>query len=107
MTLLSLANTLIRITALEQLQELAAAPSVGMHDVPRESVGEHLGFGKDDDESRDELDDRVARMSPSSPKSLRRLTFVQSTHGISTTSRNQTRLQSIPMTIPGTRTSQR
>ena len=34
-----------------------------MHDVPRESVGEHLGFGKDEEEGRDELDERVARMS--------------------------------------------
>lgn len=32
-----------------------------MHDVPRQSVGEHLGFGKDDGVGRDELDDRLAR----------------------------------------------
>lgn len=50
----------VRITALEQLQDLASAPSVGMHDVPRESIGEHLGFGKDE-EGRDELDERVAQ----------------------------------------------
>ena len=50
-----------RITALEQLSQLPGAPSVGMHDVPRQSVGEHLGFGKDDDLGRDELDDRLAR----------------------------------------------
>ncbi|RDB19796.1 Histone deacetylase Rpd3 [Hypsizygus marmoreus] len=53
----------VRITALEQLQELASkcAPSVGMHEVPREGIGEHLGFGKDDEESRDELDERLAQ----------------------------------------------
>jgi len=34
-----------------------------MHDVPRESVGKHLGFGygKDDGKPRDELDARLAR----------------------------------------------
>ena len=52
-----------RITALEQLSQLPGTPSVGMHDVPRQSVGEHLGFGKDDDLGRDELDDRLARKS--------------------------------------------
>ena len=52
-----------RTTALEQLQELSPAPSVGMHDVPRESVGEHLGVDKDEEESRDELDERLARKS--------------------------------------------
>lgn len=50
-----------RTTALKQLQELDGPPSVQMHDVPRESVKEHLGFGKDDEEGRDELDDRLAR----------------------------------------------
>jgi histone deacetylase 1/2 len=34
-----------------------------MHDVPRESVGEHLGLGKVQEDGRDELDQRVARMS--------------------------------------------
>jgi len=51
----------VRITALEQLQELASAPSVGMHNAPRESVGHHLGFGNDDEEGRDELDSRLAQ----------------------------------------------
>lgn len=51
------------ITALEQLQELACAPSVGLHDVPRESVGQHLGFGRDEGEGRDDLDVRLARRS--------------------------------------------
>ncbi|TFK61034.1 histone deacetylase RPD3 [Pluteus cervinus] len=52
----------VRITALEQLQELASAnaPSVGMHDVPKEGLGEHLGFGKSQ-EVRDELDERLAQ----------------------------------------------
>ncbi|KJA29569.1 hypothetical protein HYPSUDRAFT_31491 [Hypholoma sublateritium FD-334 SS-4] len=51
----------IREAALEQLQQLKGPPSVQMHDVPRESIGEHLGFGKDGDEGRDELDDRLAQ----------------------------------------------
>ncbi|KAG6845536.1 hypothetical protein H0H87_007780 [Tephrocybe sp. NHM501043] len=49
----------VRITALEHLSELIPAPSVGMHDVPRESVSHHLGL--DDDEPRDDLDERLAR----------------------------------------------
>lgn len=44
-----------------QLAELPSAPSVGMHEVPRESVGQHLGFGKDEEEGRDSLDASVAR----------------------------------------------
>ncbi|KAF5387974.1 hypothetical protein D9615_000857 [Tricholomella constricta] len=56
------ANTyMYRITALEQLQELISAPSVGMHDVPRDSIGEHLGFGRDEEEGRDELDLQLAQ----------------------------------------------
>ncbi|KAF8885808.1 histone deacetylase RPD3 [Infundibulicybe gibba] len=51
----------VRITALEQLQELPSAPSVEMHDAPRQSVGEHLGFGKDEEEGRDSLDERLAQ----------------------------------------------
>ncbi|KAK0234798.1 hypothetical protein EDD85DRAFT_955671 [Armillaria nabsnona] len=39
----------VRINALEHLRELNSAPSVGMHDVPRESLLEHLGFGKESD----------------------------------------------------------
>lgn len=52
-----------RINALEQLGELNPVPSVQMHDVPRESVGKHLGlgYGKDDGKPRDELDARLAR----------------------------------------------
>ena len=45
---------------LEQLQQLACAPSVLMQDVPRESIGRPLGFGRDE-EGRDELDDQLAR----------------------------------------------
>lgn len=52
---------MIRITALKQLAELEAAPSVGMHDVPRESVGEHTGIYKDDGLTRDELDEQLAQ----------------------------------------------
>jgi len=51
----------IRETAMRQLSELPPAPSVGMHDVPRESVGQHLGFGKDEEEGRDSLDASVAQ----------------------------------------------
>ena len=61
-------NTMLRrepisVTALEQLQEIVHAPSVQMHDVPKESVGHHLGFIKDND-GRDEPDERVARVFP-------------------------------------------
>lgn len=52
-----------RAKALAQLAELPIAPSVGMHEVPRESVGQHLGFGKDEEEGRDSLDASVARES--------------------------------------------
>ncbi|KAF8181202.1 histone deacetylase RPD3 [Mycena galopus ATCC 62051] len=56
----------VRERALEQLQQLrsAGAPSVGMHDVPRESVGAHLGLSSrrlDEEEARDELDERLAQ----------------------------------------------
>ncbi|KAI0265212.1 hypothetical protein BC834DRAFT_880589 [Gloeopeniophorella convolvens] len=52
----------VRETALQQLSELQAAPSVGLHDVPRESVGQHLGLTTDEDStSRDELDDKLAQ----------------------------------------------
>jgi histone deacetylase 1/2 len=49
-----------RVTALEQLHDLIHAPSVQTHDVPRETVGHHLGFVKDE-EGWDELDERLAR----------------------------------------------
>ncbi|KAJ2936299.1 hypothetical protein H1R20_g796, partial [Candolleomyces eurysporus] len=53
----------VRINALEQLRELGPPPSVQMQDVPRESLGKHLGFGygKDDGKPRDELDARLAQ----------------------------------------------
>ncbi|KAF9255973.1 histone deacetylase RPD3 [Marasmius fiardii PR-910] len=51
----------VRAIALEQLRELEGAPSVGIHDTPRESLATHLGFGKDDNEKRDELDERLAQ----------------------------------------------
>jgi len=51
----------VRTTALEQLQQLACAPSVPMQDVPRESLGQHFGFGRDEEEGRDELDDQLAQ----------------------------------------------
>ncbi|KAF7982642.1 hypothetical protein HWV62_27079 [Athelia sp. TMB] len=51
----------IRTAAMKQLNDIQPAPSVGMHDVPRESVGQHLGFGKDEEEGRDALDESVAQ----------------------------------------------
>ncbi|EGO20458.1 hypothetical protein SERLADRAFT_452574 [Serpula lacrymans var. lacrymans S7.9] len=54
----------VRTTALEQLGALPGPPSVGMHDVPRESLGQHLGYWDDGDEnSRNELDERLAQYS--------------------------------------------
>ncbi|KAJ6539885.1 histone deacetylase RPD3 [Mycena vulgaris] len=57
----------VRERALEQLEQLRSmgAPSVGMHDVPRESVGAHLGLSsrRDDDDAQDELDERLAQHS--------------------------------------------
>lgn len=54
----------VKEIALKQLQELQPVPSVAMHDVPRESVGQHLGLFRDDQlGSRDELDDRLAQHS--------------------------------------------
>ncbi|CCL98576.1 uncharacterized protein FIBRA_00577 [Fibroporia radiculosa] len=52
----------VRETVLKNLSELQPAPSVGMHDVPDESLGQHLGFSKDDDDGQmDELDERLAQ----------------------------------------------
>ncbi|KAJ6617415.1 histone deacetylase RPD3 [Mycena sp. CBHHK59/15] len=51
----------VREKALKQLSDLAAAPSVGMHDVPRESVGTHLHLGLDHGEARDELDVKLTQ----------------------------------------------
>lgn len=48
-------------TALKHLSELRPAPSVGLQDVPRESVGEHLGFSSQERKKTDDLDDRLAR----------------------------------------------
>ena len=45
-----------RTLALEQLSRLPHAPSVGLHDVPSESVGTHIGL-----KDYDELDERLAR----------------------------------------------
>lgn len=54
----------IRKSVMEQLRNLNAAPSVGIHDVPRESLGSHLRLGPDENEdleAYDELDERLAR----------------------------------------------
>jgi histone deacetylase 1/2 len=47
--------------ALAQLQELDGPPSVQLQDVPRESVGRHLGFKREKRDVKDELDERLAR----------------------------------------------
>ncbi|KAK0483276.1 histone deacetylase [Armillaria novae-zelandiae] len=48
----------VRSNVLEQISRLPCAPSVGMHDVPREDVGTHLGMVFDDDDMdiQDDLD---------------------------------------------------
>ncbi|KAF9257791.1 histone deacetylase [Marasmius fiardii PR-910] len=54
----------IRTAALQQLSELPCAPSVGMHHVPSESIGNHTGLylnESDDDEPLDELDHKLAQ----------------------------------------------
>lgn len=55
----------VRYNALQQLSEIPCAPSVGMHDVPRESVGKHLGLevdaGRDEDGVMDDLDRRLTQ----------------------------------------------
>ncbi|KAF8179244.1 histone deacetylase RPD3 [Pholiota molesta] len=53
----------VRANALQQLTELEHAPSVQIQDTPRESVQQHLGFGRDEEEGRDELDERLAQHS--------------------------------------------
>lgn len=71
---------LIRTKALKQLSELQPAPSVGMHDVPRESVGHHLGFAKDEEEGRDSLDASVARESHHVSRRLLMLIVIRLEH---------------------------
>ncbi|KAK0218899.1 hypothetical protein IW262DRAFT_1462470 [Armillaria fumosa] len=44
----------------KRARELNSAPSVGMHHVPKESLLEHLGFGKESD-TQDKLDERLAQ----------------------------------------------
>jgi histone deacetylase 1/2 len=57
----------VRFNALHQLAQLlpCAAPSVGMHDVPRENLGKHLGLEVEEDRiedgAMDDLDRRLAR----------------------------------------------
>ncbi|OCH90011.1 histone deacetylase [Obba rivulosa] len=49
----------VRSTVLQQLSELQPAPSVGLHDVPRQSLGSHLGFTRE--EKTDDLDESLAQ----------------------------------------------
>lgn len=51
--------TLFRTKILKNLSDLEGAPSVGMQDVPRESVGSHLGFQTEFEP--DELDKEISR----------------------------------------------
>ena len=52
----------VSVTALQYLSELRPAPSVGLQDVPGESVGEHLGIGRVHEQAPlDELDEQLAR----------------------------------------------
>ncbi|KAI8998802.1 histone deacetylase RPD3 [Trametes punicea] len=52
----------VRETALRYLSELRPAPSVGLQDVPRESLSEHLGVGDAYEQGpTDELDERLAQ----------------------------------------------
>ncbi|KAI0315160.1 histone deacetylase complex, catalytic component RPD3, partial [Amylostereum chailletii] len=54
----------VKCMALRQLAELQPAPSVGLHDVPRESLDRHLGFTEPGtSKETDELDERLARTS--------------------------------------------
>ncbi|KAK0448363.1 histone deacetylase [Desarmillaria tabescens] len=47
----------VRTSVLEQISGLSCAPSVGLHDVPREDIGTHLGMIFDDDmDIQDDLD---------------------------------------------------
>ncbi|KAK7043742.1 hypothetical protein VNI00_008354 [Paramarasmius palmivorus] len=53
----------VRTQVLKQLSALPCAPSVGLHDVPSESVGTHTGLYIPDDEyePQDELDQKLAQ----------------------------------------------
>ena len=54
--------------ALQFLSELRPAPSVGLQDVPGESVGKHLGVGSVYEQAPlDDLDERLARKSRHRP----------------------------------------
>ncbi|EPQ58839.1 hypothetical protein GLOTRDRAFT_113736 [Gloeophyllum trabeum ATCC 11539] len=55
--------TATRDKVLAQLSELQPAPSSQMQDVPRESVGAHLGWRIQGEEAQDELDKSLARHS--------------------------------------------
>ncbi|EMD33755.1 hypothetical protein CERSUDRAFT_142079 [Gelatoporia subvermispora B] len=52
----------VKTAVLRNLSELQHAPSVGLHDVPRESLGAHLGLTRRSDEA-DDLDKRLAQHS--------------------------------------------
>ena len=76
-----LRSNAFRAKVLQYLSELQPAPSVGLQDVPRESVGEHLGFGSlHETEPMDELDEQLARMYQILCHGLDYLTLVLAEH---------------------------
>ena len=64
-----------------------------MHDVPRESLGKHLGLAEDEDEEMDELDERLARKPPTTLFVYFHNDSLQNMHDMSTTCKNPTRHQ--------------
>ena len=76
-------NHVSREQVIEQLKLLPFSPSVQMQSVPRESLGEHLGFApfkRDEPEDKDELDEKLGRTSFLSFVQHKSLTGVSFTH---------------------------
>ncbi|CAL1699873.1 unnamed protein product [Somion occarium] len=53
----------VREIAMQQLQEITPAPSVALQDVPKESLGHHLGFSSHEISGHDRLDEQLAQHS--------------------------------------------
>lgn len=94
----------VRFNALHQLAQLPCAPSVAMHDVPRESLGRHLGLEVEEDREdggMDDLDRRLARKQTFSYDllpAIRNNECVQNMHDICTNSRKPLWDQKSPRT---------
>lgn len=59
--------TFIRSKVIDNLRAMPFAPSVGMHEVPRASVGKATGIVPDEDsDAESETDTQINRSSPSS-----------------------------------------